>query len=148
MTTMNALTQDNDALLRRAISANSLFCFSSGLLLLIFAYPIAELLGITTALVLGGMEGLFFLQMTATLLLPYAAFLYWVTRQPRIPAAMALVIIVLDFLWTGLSWLVILAGLWPLTMTGAIVVGILADVVALFGIVQSWALRRMTRTAT
>jgi hypothetical protein len=132
-------------LLSRAVRFNSIFCTTFGVIFLVGAGPIANLLGIHSARVLGGLTGFPFMIALGVILIAYGLGLFALSRQPQIPTWLAVDVIALDVVWVALSAWVIFGNVWPLTLTGAIIVGALADVVLIFAIVQSVGLYRQRR---
>ncbi len=132
----------SNPLLRNAIRGNSLFCGLSGAVILTLAPAIGRTLGIANANALGSITGVPFLQGLGALLVVYAAALYWLTRQPAIPDALATGVIALDIGWVALSGWVILGNIWPLTPAGVVIVDVLAVIVGVFAAVQAWGLYR------
>lgn len=124
-----------NTLLHRAIRANSIFSGLSGITMLLFAQPINDATDIP------------YLQFLGINLLVFAAFLYWLTRQENLNPLIVGTVIALDFAWVILSWGIIFLDVWTLTTVGAITVGVIADIVLIFGLLQSWGLRRVLRSA-
>jgi len=145
----NTTTQADDPakrrLLARAVTANSIFCTTSGAVVGLAAGPLANICGIAGANVFFGMTGVPFLRVLGVVLVAYGLALYWLRSRGPLPMWAAVEVIALDVAWVALSWWVILANVWPLTTTGDIIVGALADIVLVFAVVQSWGLRRILR---
>ena len=133
MTTTTAVQTDRANLLKNAILGNAIFSFVSGLALALASNPIAEIMG------LGDNTVLF---VTGLILIPYAFFLYRVATQEPIASRFAITAILLDIAWVTGSILLLVSGLVPLTTVGKWGVAIIADLVAMFALVQYLGLRR------
>ena len=127
---------DKSSLLRWAFRGNALFSLISGSALIIDAGMIDEFLelGSTFALVITGVD-----------VLLWAAFVYWVASRKEIKPTLAKLIIAGDFLWVIASAALIAFDPFSLTTDGKWAIGILAVIVALFGDVQFFGLRRLQR---
>jgi len=124
----------NDQLLRTVLRLNALFSFVSGLAFLFAAGPMGQFIGV---------EALLALRILGISLLPFAAFVYWVTTSAAIRPSHARIIITLDVLWV-IGSLILLLGSWlPLTTAGKWFVFLQADAVATFAILQTIGLRRL-----
>ncbi|NDJ55254.1 MAG: hypothetical protein GYB68_19455 [Chloroflexi bacterium] len=145
MTTRTLGQQDH--LLKIAVRANGIFCASSGAIALALAEPFSSLLGIAGVSLIGSLGAAAFFRILGAVLLVYGVGIFMLSRQESIPVPAAVAIIALDVGWTAISWWIILAGVWPLSTAGAFVVGGLADIVLIFGLVQAWGLRQMLRSA-
>lgn len=121
-------------LLRRALQGNGLFSAFSGLALLLGAGPLSAFLGITPPRALS---------ISGVLLLLYGADLLYVARRDPPRRALAQAAVFLDVLWVAGSALILWQGWLPLTTAGRWAVILVAEVVALFAIVQAVGIRRM-----
>ncbi|MCI0455890.1 MAG: hypothetical protein L0Z62_02780 [Gemmataceae bacterium] len=131
------LSNDPSHLLRLALRANALFSSLSALLFLAAASPIASFLGFLNPqqiLILG-------LQLAG-----FALWLFWLSRRPVIPRWQVWVILALDVLWVAGSFQLLLAPPPSLTADGKWSIGIVADVVGLFALLQALGLRRLGQT--
>lgn len=146
VTTVHQQALDRRPLLNRAVRANCIFSGVSGLTFIVFAPALAQTIGIDGVKVLGGLTGVPFIYFIGLGLLGFAGLLFWLSRAERIGTVMAVDIIALDLAWVALSWWVILGRVWPLTTTGMVIVGLLADIVLIFAIVQGVGLRRRLRS--
>ncbi len=121
------------ALLRRALLGNALFSGLSGLVLLVGFAPVGRLVGfelpwLYVALGMG--------------LVLFALGLIRSARRPQINRAEARAASLMDAAWVlGSVALLLVPGL-PLTMAGRWLIGLVADVVALFALLQWLGLRR------
>ena len=132
-TTIETSSSSQSNLLQKAIRANAVFSGLSGLVFLLAAGPIAELMGLAQPA---------FLSVTGILLLLYMPTLLAAARKNPVPKWIAWLIIDLDILWVIGSAVLIFTALVPLTAAGKWLIAIQADIVALFAIVQFIGLRR------
>lgn len=132
---MTTLAMPTTTLLRRALQGNSLFSAMSGLTLLIGANAVSVFTGIESAAILTGL---------GVVLLLFAADLFWMTRETAVNPTFARLIIALDILWVVGSVLILFTNWVPLTNAGWWSVAIVADIVAVFAILQYIGLRRVT----
>ncbi len=133
-----ASTPDCSRLLRLALGGNAAFSTLSAVIFLAASQPIASFLGLLPGkqvVVLGIQLGVF------------AAWLAWLSTRPAIPRWQVWLIIALDALWVAGSFQLLLAPPAELTVGGKWAIGMVADVVALFAILQSVGLWRLRRTA-
>jgi hypothetical protein len=126
----------SDRLLRLALRGNAAFSTTCALIGLIASAPLASALGVPNAGVLVGL---------AAQLLVFAAFLVWLSRRPQIHPAVALGVILADVAWVVGTVPVVAGG--TLTTAGVWTALAVADVVALFAVLQGVGLRRMRRAA-
>ncbi|MEW6543100.1 MAG: hypothetical protein AB1411_05765 [Nitrospirota bacterium] len=124
-------------LLRLALRCNAWFSGLSGLLFLLAARPIAALLGIETPWIVTTL-GLG--------LLLYALWLALTVRRPAPDRREVLVAIGLDAAWVLGSALLLIAAPIPLTQAGKWAVGIAADIVATFAVLQAYGLLKFEAT--
>lgn len=120
------------ALLRRALRANALFSAGGGLLLIFGARPLATFVGVNAPPVLA---------LTGVVLVGYAAWLAWSAAREPLDQRVGAVAVALDAAWVVASVLVLANGWLPLTTAGTWAVAIIADIVAVFALVQFYALR-------
>jgi hypothetical protein len=131
---MTTQTLQNDSLLRRALLGNTLFSGLSGLIAALAAVPLATFIGLPSPIIL---------IVLGLGLMGYAALLYrMATRQPLSRNA-ALFAVAADIAWVAGSILLLLLGWPPFTTAGKWLVAILADIVAVFAVVQFIGLRRL-----
>lgn len=148
MSTNTASLTQSTNWLRTAIRANSTFCATSGAVLLLAAAPVSALLGVSETALFASLTGATFFRVLGVALLIYAADLWYLTRHETVSTGVALVIIALDVAWVGLSAWLILADVWAMTTAGNIAVAVVADIVFLFAVAQSWALyKQLNRTS-
>jgi hypothetical protein len=119
--------------LGRVLQANGIFSGLSGLALIVDAGPIATFLGINAPWVLAAI---------GVGLVIYAIDLFWIASREPIDARFATGAIVMDGLWVLGSILLLVTDWVPFTDAGKWTVGIVADLVATFAILQFIGLRR------
>lgn len=129
---------DTDAgrLLRWSLRGNAVFSALSAVTLLSLAGPLASFLGFLSArevFILGVQLGVF------------AAWLFWQASRPQLSRWQAGLVIALDVLWVIGSAQILLAGPPEVTLGGKWAVGMVADVVGIFAILQFIGLRRLAR---
>ena len=131
---MNAVNTMNDRLLRTALRGNGLFSAVSGAMMVVASRPLAEFIGLAwpSALLILGI-----------ILLLYALDLFWFTRRATISLTFAWVAIVLDVAWVMGSVALLLADPLGFTVAGKWFVGLMAEAVALFAVVQWLGVRRL-----
>src|SRR5690606_4272623 len=99
----------------------------SGALLVVASRPLAEFLGVSSAaalLILG------------IILLLYAVDLFWITSRENLSLPFAWFAIIMDVLWVIGSVILLVADPLGLTVTGKWAIGLIAEAVALFAVVQ------------
>ena len=133
---MTAITRLNDSLLRHALRGNSAFSGFSGALFILLAAQIAALLGVSPAAEI-------LIAALGAGLLAYAAFLYWASRQPQISPQIGLAAVIADALWVVSSLVILALDPFSFSTAGRWAVLIVADVVAVFAILQFVGLRRL-----
>jgi len=132
-TTFGSVTRST--LLQRALQGNAIFSGVSGLALTLDANPIARLLGVNAPAILMGI---------GVGLLLYAVMLFREAGQTPINRTFALTAVIADVAWV-IGSAILLATNWvPFTITSWWIVAIVADVVALFAILQYVGLRRLS----
>lgn len=129
----NIQMQQSASILRRALQGNALFSAASGLISLLAARPLANLMGIPwpIALVILGM-----------LLLGYALALFMAAKQDTMAVKIGPAAVAMDSLWV-IGTVILLLGSWlPLTTAGFWILLIIGDIVFLFVGWQAYGLRR------
>lgn len=128
-----------DRLLRRALTANAVFSIVCGISMIVFAAPLAALMGdVPSWLPIAVGIGLF----------PFATSLIVNARRPMISLAEARLSVIMDFGWVAGSVGVIAIFADQLTLAGMDIILSVALIVGLFGIAQTIGIRRMERPAT
>ena len=135
MTTVQTATNVSKTnLLRHALQGNGIFSGVSGLAFILAAKPIAAFLGLDAPLVLAGL---------GVGLVLYAAGLFREGAREPLNRQFAVVAILLDLAWVVGSAVLLLTNWLPFTTAGSWAVAIVADVVAVFAILQFIGLRRL-----
>ena len=134
MATQTLLQTDRATLLRRALQADSIFTLLGGLLLIVDSGPLATLMGLpwSWAFAIVGVG-----------LLGYAALLFLAARRTPIDRRQALGFIVADAIWVVASVVIVLDGVAPLSAAGFWGVLIVADIVAVLGVLKYIGWRRL-----
>lgn len=126
-------TKEQSNLLKKALRGNALFSGLSGAIALLGAQPLAAFTGIDVAAVF---------YVLGIVLIIYAIDLWWVFSREPIDHRFAWAAIILDILWVAGSAAILIFD-WPaLTVAGRWAVFFLAEVVAIFAILQYVGLRR------
>ncbi len=126
----------NGRFLRRVLRGNAVFSTLAAAVFILAARPLSEFMGITppVALIVLGLG-----------LLPFAGFVYAVSKQEAINTRFVKIILVLDVVWVAASFALLLSGLLPLATGGKWLIGLLAEVVAVFAILEFIGLRRLQK---
>ena len=132
--TQSLSTSDRSSLLRMTLKGNALFSVITGVVFIVFSQWLAGFTGIPSPL--GFM-------VVGAGLLAYAILPYQIARQDAINLRHATLIMVADELWVVASIVVLVFGLLPLTAAGKWTVGITADMVAVFAILEYIGIRRI-----
>jgi hypothetical protein len=125
-----------DQLLRRVLQANMVFSAISGLVLAVEAGPISRWLGLPTAWIL---------VVLGVGLLGFAWQLFQTARQTPIELRQANAILLMDVAWVVGSALLLLTSWVAFTNAGWWAVLLVADMVALFAIMEYVGIRRVRR---
>ena len=127
-------TNDRFIFLRRILVGNAIFSTLCALILLIDTGPVALFLGWPL---------LWPLRMIGIGLLPFALFVFQIARQSPLSRWLAWVVVGMDLAWIVSSMAILLLD-WPATTTvsGWWTVGVIAEIVATFAILQVLGLRR------
>jgi hypothetical protein len=123
-------------LLRRVLQVNAFFSGISGAGMLLAAGPIARLLGVEVSwpIVLLGAD-----------LLLFAAWVGYESAQTVLRVRRARVVLALDIAWVVASAMIIALDPFDLSTAGKWAVAAVADVVAVFALVEYLGLRRLRR---
>jgi hypothetical protein len=127
--------------LRRALLLDATASGAMGLLLVIAAGPLEDLMGLPTAL----------LRYAGVFLLPFAGLLIWVATRAVAAVGLVMAIAIGNVLWVVASIALLLSGLVQPTVLGEVFVLVQAAAVLLFAYLEYAALRRQsihTSTAT
>ncbi len=133
------VTADHATWLRTSLRGNALFSGLSGMLFLVAAQPIAMFLGIGQT---------WMLRAIGPGLILYAFWLVMIARRPTPDRREVWAAIGLDTAWVIGSAVWLIAGPIPLTLAGKWTVGIVADIVATFALLQFYGLCRPCLRAT
>lgn len=125
--------QENGRFLRNVLRANAIFSTVSGLVAIFFAEAIANLIGLENASLLVGL---------GVALFPFAFYVYKVATMEVLNAKLVWVIIEMDVLWVGGSAILLLSSFVPLTTVGKWSIGFLAEIVAVFAVLEYVGLRK------
>jgi hypothetical protein len=133
---VHQIVDDKGRFLRRVLQGNAAFSTISGLGVAVASRPLAEFIGLAypLALVIIGIG-----------LLPFAAFVFGATMKDRIDRRQAITIIAMDLSWVIGSAIILLANWPPLTVAGKWTVGLLAEAVFTFAVLQMIGLRRLNK---
>jgi hypothetical protein len=130
-----SLQPDADAsLLRRALLGNAVFSLLVGVICLVEATTLAVWTGIQPPAVF---------TVLGALLIPFAVALGWLALLGADVRTAGRIILALDVGWVVVSVVLLLAGWLPLTNAGWWAVALVADVVALFAVLEYLGLRRL-----
>lgn len=133
---MTTQTLAQDRLLRRALKLNAGFSALSGMALIVAFAPLGRLIGVELPWL--------YVPLGFALLL-FALGLLRNARRPEINRTEARLAVFMDVAWVvGSAALLLLPGL-PLTGAGRWLIALVADVVALFALLQWLGLRRLAR---
>lgn len=133
MTTRSAVQSSHSQLLRRTLQIDAAFEAILGAVLIVDATPIAAFLGLDVPGVL---------TLLGIILLVTAAALFWIAGQEPIDRRLAAAVAILNADWVIASAVVLFVGWLPLTNEGKWAIAILADIVAIFALLQFYALWR------
>ena len=119
--------------LQRALLGNATFSGFSGLVMVLAAGALSQLLGLENSL---------FLVIVGGILLLYMPILVWLSNHSPVPAHFAWEVIVLDVVWVLGSLILIFTELVPLTSSGKWAIALTADIVFVIAVLQYLGLRR------
>jgi hypothetical protein len=135
MTTQTTFRAARPTLLRRALQGNAIFSAITGAIMIFEAGPLATWLGLNLAVVLVA---------AGVILILYALGLFQLARGKSVDRRLAVAAIFLDLAWVAGSAIILLTGVLSLTVAGKWTVGLVADVVAVFAILQFLGLRELS----
>ena len=119
--------------LQRALLGNATFSGFSGLVMVLAAGALSQLLGLDNSL---------FLVIVGGILLLYMPILVWLSNHSPVPAHFAWEVIVLDVVWVLGNLVLIFTELVPLTSSGKWAIALTADIVFMIAVLQYLGLRR------
>jgi len=128
------MSTNNSSLLRGALYANSVFCFTSGLAFTLFSKPISTFLGLSAVwiiLVLG------------VVLCLYGIEVFILARRGSVNEGLAKFAIGADIAWVIGSAILIFTNLVAFTTPGKWAIAAIADIVLVFAIGQYMGLRKL-----
>ncbi len=125
---------EKDKLLRYTLRGNAAFSAVSGVIAILAAAPIAAFMGLASPLIL---------LVIGVGLLPFAFLVYKVSTMTAVKPLFAKEILALDLLWIAGSLAILLVDWPPLTTNGRRLVAVLADIVAVFALLEFVGLRRL-----
>lgn len=125
--------------LRRALQADTLLSGLSGLIALIDASLVANLLGFSSAVATRNV------MLLGIGMLAWAALAFWLSTRPQLNRGLVFTIIEGNLLWVVGSVLLLLSGWLPFSTSGKWTVAIVADLVGLLAILQYVGWRRLIK---
>lgn len=134
---VNRLLMPSDLLLRNTMRINALFSVTCGLAMLLFSGPLTAFLGIPHPL---------YLLIIGGGLLIFSADLFTNTRRTELHQTRVKQAIAMDGAWVLGSILVLVLIDGVFTRAGWWTIAIIADIVAVFAVLQAIGLRRVQRT--
>lgn len=123
--------------LRRALQSNALFSLLTGLAFIVASSPIARFLGEDIPALI--------LFVVGVSLLPFGYAVYRVAAQPEIVSRHAGIITVMDITWVVGSYLLLILAWDAFSVAGRWLVGLQAEAVFTFAVLQFIGLRRLQR---
>lgn len=134
---MLAKTQDvyaSSTLLKSALQLDSIVSGVGALAFLIVGFsPLANILGFSEPA---------FPIVVGVLLIVYVAWLFLLTRKPEVDRRQAMWVVVVNDVWVLASIVLLIINQPPLTLLGKLFIGLIAVVVAIFGSVELYAVRK------
>lgn len=134
-----------ETLLRRILYGNVAFSSSSAALFILASQQVAEFIGIANVMVFNLINGVTFIFVLGIGLAIFAADILYAVTRPTLNIKKASSIVVADFIWVVLSWILLATGAVPFSDAGNWAVLIVADIVLIFGIAEIVGIRRITR---
>ena len=124
---------DAETLLRRTLRANGVFSGASGLLFVVGSSPLTAFIGLPSPWILVAI---------GLSLLGYAALLFRAASRSPIDRRHAILFTAMDTLWVAGIAILLITGWVPFTPAGKWAVAIVADIVAVFAVLQFIGVRR------
>jgi len=122
-------------LLRRTLRGNSIFSFISGLIFIVASAPIASFLGIADNSLIVAILGI--------VILGFAAVVWTIQAKPILDPQAGFAIFVLDVIWVTISLIILMTDAFSLSTEGRWAILIVADIVAVFAVLEFVGLRRL-----
>ncbi|MEZ4658684.1 MAG: hypothetical protein R2911_14030 [Caldilineaceae bacterium] len=135
----SAATPDRGQFLRRVLQGNAAFSTLSGMLFVLDSQPVANFLGFTNP------AAATYVLWLGISLLGWALFAYWVSTRPTLSRTAVFSVLAGDLLWVAGSIILLIRGWLPFSTAGYWAVAIVADMVALFAILQFVGWRRSSK---
>ncbi len=132
---MNQSAEERQGLLKKALTGNAVFSVVSGLAILFANRWLVKFLGLPDKVSLA---------ILGVSLLVYAAILWLNARRPTIKITDAWIAIIMDAVWVTGSYVLIFVV--PFSVGGKWVVGLVAELVLAFAIVQWLGIRKIRKT--
>ena len=133
---MNQSVEERQGLLKKALTGNAVFSVVSGLAILFANRWLVKFLGLPDK---------FSLAILGVSLIVYAAILWLNARRPKIRITDAWIAVIMDAVWVIGSYVLIFVV--PFSVGGKWVVGLVAELVLAFAIVQWLGIRKIRKTA-
>lgn len=130
------MNNDLQGFLRNALRGNAAFSSVTGLLCIFDAGWLSEMMGF------GASAAAVFILLGIGLLL-FAASLFWDSRKSEINLNKAMLTVGMDVLWVVASAAILLLNLLPLSNAGWWTIAVVADIVAVFAVLQYLGVRRI-----
>ena len=134
--TTQAVVTNRSRLLRDALRGNAIFSAIGGVAFIVDAKLLAALFGLEQA---------GYLVAIGVGLLIFAGDLAYLSSRQPIKRSLAYAVVGADVLWVAGSVVLLVAHLLPFTAAGMWIVAALADIVAVFAVLQYIGLRRMAK---
>lgn len=136
MTVQSTSRYTPSTLLRRTLQVNGLSTALMGLIMAAGAGPVTSLIGLDAPLALASI---------GIALLAHGVFLFTGGSRERVDPRLAWYAISGDVAWLMGSFIILLTDLLPLTVAGWWIIAIVADIVAVFAVLQFVGLRRQQK---
>ncbi|MEM7348969.1 MAG: hypothetical protein AAF485_32475 [Chloroflexota bacterium] len=133
MATQTITQSHNAGFLNRVLQANAIFSATSGLLFMAASGWVDNFLGLGAPLAL---------VIIGAMLFAYSISLFQSARQTPVNRQFTWTAIVMDAGWVVGSIIILVTGVFSLTVAGNWAVAIVADIVAMFAILQYYGLKR------
>ena len=134
-----------DLLLRRVLYGNVEFSVASAGLFILASEQVASFIGIADTMVFNIINGRNFILVLGIGLILFALDVLFVATRKPINVKYAWMVVIADFIWVALSWLLLATGAIPFSNAGNWGVLIISDIVLLFAIAEVIGIRRIKR---
>jgi len=129
----DASVKENGRFLANVLKANAVFSTVSGLIFIFFASSVAHFIGLENPVFLIGI---------GVTILFFSVYVYKVATMDTLNTKLVWVIIELDILWVVGSVILLLTNIVSLTTLGQWAIGLTAEIVAVFAILEYVGLRK------